>query len=87
MSVVFNTVLLSIWLHPFQNTRELQQSIQLGWAIRGMAEHSSMDTVEFQNKCINSSNFEHCSDALKHLIMNTRQGIKDHKLPLPKGNK
>ncbi len=90
LNIVFGITLIAILAnrsHPFEDPAELLRSMQMGWAIRGLAEHGiiSKPTIdEFQTRCIMGQDYDKCREIEGSVVVEARAhfGITQP-LPIP----
>lgn len=79
--------ILSNQSHPFEDPAEIMRAMQMGWGIRGLAEHGAIDkpTIDnFQAQCIMGKDYDKCREAEGSAVVAARAhfGITQP-LPIP----
>jgi hypothetical protein len=84
VSLIANIAMLSNIRHPFQDPLELMRAMQMGWSIRGLAEHNVVDVKDFEAKCILGIDYDKCREAEGGVVIAVRHkyGIMQP-LPIP----
>ncbi len=84
ISVIANIAMLSNIMHPFEDPLELMRAMQMGWSVRGLAEHNIVDVRDFEAKCIGGIDYDKCREAEGAVVMAVRHkyGITQP-LPIP----
>ena len=73
--------------HPYEDPAELMRAMQMGWAIRGLAERGSLEKpviTNFEAQCIGGYDYDKCREAEGQAVIAARlhYGITKA-LPIP----